>query len=160
MTLLVRVPEPSGPVCHLTVEICRDCVVCGARHALRRLGRRCRQLLDAIVTLVWAVRLRCKLCGTWFTLLPAFVLPGHHYSARVIAGCVARPQAPVALVDPDRQPESSTIRRWARKFTKTCALAASRLVAAAATLAAGWKNVAISTIGRTDEAGDGAAAIP
>jgi hypothetical protein len=85
-------------------------------------GRRRKQAHDAHHDWIAVRRGRCRGCGKTFTFLPLFSLPYTHYSLltrgqalrrRLVEHCSWEEATPT-LKDPNRVPDASTLRRWAR----------------------------------------------
>jgi hypothetical protein len=101
--------------------ILRRCPVC-ARDSIIGHGRRRKQAHDEYHEWIGIRRGRCPGCGKTFTFLPPLSLPYTHYS--LLARCQALQrrfvehrsweEAIPTLKDPNRLPDSSTLRRWAR----------------------------------------------
>ena len=91
-------------------------------------GRRQKQAHDEHHDWIWIHRGRCVRCGMTFTFLPVFSLPYTHYS--LVARCQALQlriaenfpweKALPKLKDPDRLPDATTVRRWARDLGLSC----------------------------------------
>ena len=90
-------------------------------------GRRRKQAHDEHHDWIGIRRGRCTDCKKTFTFLPALSLPYTHYS--LVARCQALrrrfvehcsyDQATPTLKDPDRMPDSSTLRRWAHGLDRS-----------------------------------------
>jgi len=101
--------------------ILRRCPVCD-RDLIVGHGRRRKQAHDASHDWIGIRRGRCPGCRKTFTFLPLLSLPYTHYS--LLARCQALrrrfaehcswEEATPALKDPNRVPDPSTLRRWAR----------------------------------------------
>ena len=101
--------------------ILRRCPVC-ERDSIIGHGRRRKQAHDEHHAWIGIRRGRCPDCGKTFTFLPWLSLPYTHYS--VLARCQALQrrfeercsweEATPTLKDPNRMPDPSTLRRWAR----------------------------------------------
>jgi len=99
--------------------ILRQCTVCEHDSIIGH-GRRRKQAHDEHHDWIDIRRGRCPDCGKTFTFLPWLSLPYTHYS--LLARCQALrrhfvehyswEQATPMLKDPDRVPDSSTLRRW------------------------------------------------
>jgi len=99
--------------------ILRQCPVCEHGSIIGH-GRRRKQAHDEHHDWIGVRRGRCSGCGKTFTFLSWLSLPYTHYS--VLARCQALrrrfvehyswEQATPTLKDPDRVPDSSTLRRW------------------------------------------------
>jgi Domain of unknown function (DUF6431) len=101
--------------------ILRRCPVCERDSIIGHGGRR-KQAHDEHHDWIGIRRGRCPGCGKTFTFLPLLSFPYTHYS--LLARCQALQRrfeehcswedATPPLKDPDRAPDSSTLRRWAR----------------------------------------------
>jgi len=99
--------------------ILRQCPVCEHDSIIGH-GRRRKQAHDEHHDWIDIRRGRCTGCGKTFTFLPWLSLPYTHYS--LLARCQALrrrfvehyswEQATPTFKDPDRVPDSSTLRRW------------------------------------------------
>ena len=99
--------------------ILRQCPIC-KRDSIVGHGRRRKQAHDEDHDWIWIHRGRCADCGTTFTFLPVLSLPYTHFS--LLARCQALwrhimehcswEKASPTLMDPDRLPDPSTVRRW------------------------------------------------
>ena len=97
----------------------RHCPICG-RDSIIGHGRRRKQAHDEHHDWIDIRRGRCSRCGKTFTFLPWLSLPYTHYS--LLARCQALrrrfvehwcwEESSPMLKDPDRAPDSSTLRRW------------------------------------------------
>jgi hypothetical protein len=85
-------------------------------------GRRRKQAHDEYHDWIGIRRGRCPVCKRTFTFLPLLSLPYTHYSVltrcqalqrRFLKHCSWEEAAPT-LKDPNRVPDPSTLRRWAR----------------------------------------------
>ena len=84
-------------------------------------GRRRKQAHDEHHDWIGIRRGRCRGCGKTFTFLPLFSLPYTHYSLLTRGQALRRrsvehcswEEATPTLKDPNRVPDSSTLRRWA-----------------------------------------------
>jgi hypothetical protein len=103
--------------------IVRRCPVCLQESVVGH-GRRQKQAHDKHHDWITVRRGHCNHCGTTITFLPVFSLPYTHYSliARsealrryFVDGCCWEEAVP-PLKDPDRVPDSSTLRRWFREL--------------------------------------------
>lgn len=104
----------------------RRCPACG-RDLIIGHGRRRKQAHDAHHDWIGIRRGRCTGCGKTFTFLPLLSLPYTHYS--LLARCqglrrrfVERyswEEATPTLKDPNRVPDSSTLRRWAHGLDRS-----------------------------------------
>jgi hypothetical protein len=99
--------------------ILRQCPIC-KRDSIVGHGRRRKQAHDEQHDWIWIHRGRCADCGMTFTFLPLFSLPYTHYSLlarsqalllRFVESCCWDKALP-KLMDPDRLPDPSTVRRW------------------------------------------------
>lgn len=97
----------------------RRCPAC-ERDSIIGHGRRRKQAHDEYHDWIGIRRGLCQLCGRTFTFLPLLSLPYTHYSLlaraqalqhRFVEHCSWEKAAPT-LKDPDRVPDSSTLRRW------------------------------------------------
>lgn len=99
----------------------RRCPICKNETIIGH-GRRLRQSHDDQHERIWVRRGICRRCGKTFTALPDWLAPSGHYSLQcrqqacehLAAGDTAEQAAPHCK-DPTRLPDSSTIRRWARR---------------------------------------------
>ncbi len=101
----------------------RRCPVC-ERDSIIGHGRRRKQAHDEHHDWIGIRRGRCPDCGKTFTFLPLLSFPYTHYS--LLARCQALQRhfvehrswedATPTLQDPDRVPDASTLRRWARSL--------------------------------------------
>jgi Domain of unknown function (DUF6431) len=100
--------------------ILRRCPICG-RDLIIGHGRRRKQAHDEHHDWIGIRRGRCTGCGKTFTFLPLLSLPYTHYSLlmhchalwrRFVEHCSWEEATPT-LKDPNRVPDSSTLRRWA-----------------------------------------------
>ena len=99
----------------------RRCPVC-ERDSIIGHGRRRKQAHDEYHDWIGIRRGRCSGCEKTFTFLPLLSLPYTHYS--LLARCQALrrrfeehcswEEATPTLKDPNRLPDSSTLRRWSR----------------------------------------------
>ena len=106
--------------------ILRQCPVCEHDSIIGH-GRRRKQAHDEHHDWIDIRRGRCPDCGKTFTFLPWLSLPYTHYS--LLARCQALrrhfvehyswEQATPMLKDPDRVPDSSTLRRWSRGLDRS-----------------------------------------
>ncbi len=129
--------------------ILRRCPVC-EQDSIVGHGRRRKQAHDEHHDWIGIRRGRCIRCGKTFTFLPVFSLPYTHYSLlarcqallrRFVEHCSWEKAAP-KLKDPDRVPDSSTVRRWSQGVDESQpALSFLRKVAARA---AQWLESAYS----------------
>jgi hypothetical protein len=99
--------------------ILRRCPVCKQDSIIGH-GRRRKQAHDEHHNWIGIRRGRCAGCGKTFTFLPLFSLPYTHYSLlarcqalqrRVGEACSWEKALP-KVMDPDRLPDPSTVRRW------------------------------------------------
>jgi len=106
----------------------RRCPVCGHDTIIGH-GRRLRNAHDDRRQRVWIRRGLCRPCHKTFTILPDCLVPLGHYSLRCrqqacerIASGDSAEQATPCCQDPARVPDSSSIRRWARRrlFSAWC----------------------------------------
>lgn len=97
----------------------RRCPVCECDSIIGH-GRRRKQAHDEHHDSIGIRRGRCPSCGKTFTFLPCFSLPYTQYSLlarcqtlrrRFVEHC-SWEQATPTLKDPNRVPDSSTLRRW------------------------------------------------
>jgi hypothetical protein len=96
----------------------RQCPAC-RQIAIIGHGRRRRQAHDGSRDWIRVRRGVCKVCGGTLTVLPAWCVPGAHYSlparqqtlARLAEGSPVEQAAPHCR-DPNRMADPSTIRRW------------------------------------------------
>ena len=102
-------------------SILRRCPAC-ERDSIIGHGRRRKQAHDAHHDWIGIRRGRCSGCGKTFTFLPLLSLPYTHYSLltrcqasrrRLVEHCSWEEATPT-LKDPNRVPDASTLRRWAR----------------------------------------------
>jgi len=99
----------------------RRCPVC-ERDSIVGHGRRRKQAHDAYHDWIKIRRGRCPGCGKTFTFLTPFSLPYTHYSLLARYQALRRrfeehhswEEAIPTLKDPNRLPDPSTLRRWAR----------------------------------------------
>lgn len=108
-------------------QIIRRCPFC-LRDSIIGHGWRSKQAHDENHDWIKYHRGSCNLCELTFTFLPAFSLPYTHYSLvtrsevlrrRFVEHCSWESAAP-PLKDPDRLPDSSTLRRWCRSLDSSC----------------------------------------
>jgi Domain of unknown function (DUF6431) len=106
--------------------ILRRCPICG-RDLIIGHGRRRKQAHDAHHDWIGIRRGRCTGCGKTFTFLPLLSLPYTHYSLlthcqalqrRFVEHCSWEEATPT-LKDPNRVPDSSTLRRWAHGLDRS-----------------------------------------
>src|SRR5207253_51537 len=98
----------------------RRCPAC-ERDSIIGHGRRCKQAHDEHHDWIGIRRGRCPGCGKTFTFLLLLSLPYTHYSLLTRCQALRRrsvehcswEQAMPTLKDPNRVPDSSTLRRWA-----------------------------------------------
>jgi hypothetical protein len=98
----------------------RRCPVC-ERHSIIGHGRRRKQAHDEHHDWIEIRRGCCHGCGMTFTFLPLFSLPYTHYSLLARGQALRRhfvehcswEESMPTLKDPDRVPDTSTLRRWA-----------------------------------------------
>jgi hypothetical protein len=111
----------------------RDCPGCGEAAIIGH-GRRRRQAHDHLHVWIRVRRGLCNRCHHTLTALPCWCVPKAHYSlparqqavARLAAGNGFEQAAPDCL-DPEREADPSTIRRWAwRRIESLWICAASR----------------------------------
>jgi hypothetical protein len=104
----------------------RRCPVC-ARDSIIGHGRRRKQAHDEHHDWIGIRRGRCPGCGKTFTFLPPLSLPYTHYSLltrcqalrrRFVEHCSWEEATPT-LKDPNRVPDSSTLRRWAHGLDRS-----------------------------------------
>ena len=104
----------------------RRCPVC-ERDSIIGHGRRRKQAHDEHHDWIGIRRGRCPGCGKTFTFLPLFSLPYTQYSLltrcqalrrRFVEHC-SREEATPTLKDPNRVPDSSTLRRWANGLDRS-----------------------------------------
>ena len=104
----------------------RRCPVC-ERDSIIGHGRRRKQAHDEQHDWIGIRRGRCPGCGKTFTFLPLIALPYTHYSLltrcqalrrRFVEHCSWEEVAPT-LKDPNRVPDSSTLRRWANGLDRS-----------------------------------------
>jgi len=102
--------------------VCRDTTIIGH-------GRRLRNAHDDRHERIWIRRGICQRCNQTFTILPDWLVPFGHYSLRCrkqaceqIAGGESAERATPCCQDPARVPDSSSVRRWARRrvFSAYC----------------------------------------
>jgi len=101
--------------------ILRRCPTC-ERDSIIGHGRRCKQAHDEHHDWIGIRRGRCTGCGKTFTFLPLLSLPYTHYSLLTRCQALRRrfvehcpwEQATPTLKDPNRVPDSSTLRRWSQ----------------------------------------------
>ncbi len=113
--------KPSGFV--------RVCPVCLTDSVIRH-GWRARQAHDASHTWIRIPRGICKLCHLTITMLPAWLIPGGHYSLlarQQAAGLAAEPGRSLEAcvpesADKDRLADPSTVRRWLLRRTESLLL--------------------------------------
>jgi hypothetical protein len=99
--------------------ILRRCPVCEQDSIIGH-GRRRKQAHDEHHDWIGIHRGRCTVCGKTFTFLPLFSLPYTHYSLlarchalqRRLAEQCSWEKALPKLMDADRLPDPSTVRRW------------------------------------------------
>jgi len=100
--------------------ILRRCPICECDSIIGH-GRRRKQAHDEHHDWIGIRRGRCPDCGKTFTFLPLLSLPYTHYSLltrcqalrrRFVEHCSWEEATPT-LKDPNRVPDSSTLRRWA-----------------------------------------------
>lgn len=101
--------------------ILRRCPIC-EQDSIVGHGRRRKQAHDEHHDWIRIRRGRCVRCGRTFTFLPVFSLPYTHYSLlarceallhRFVEHCSWEKAAP-KFKNPDRVPDSSTVRRWSQ----------------------------------------------
>src|SRR5262245_48092207 len=99
----------------------RNCPKCGAWAVVGH-GRRWRSAHDGQHGLIQVRRALCRRCGGAITVLPAWALPGTHYSLAARAQAVQRyieSQASLETCAPDtqtgRMADPHTLRRWFRR---------------------------------------------
>jgi Domain of unknown function (DUF6431) len=106
--------------------ILRRCPIC-ERDLIIGHGRRRKQAHDAHHDWIGIRRGRCTGCGKTFTFLPLPSLPYTHYSLltrcealrrRFVLHCSWEKATPT-LKDPNRVPDSSTLRRWAHGLDRS-----------------------------------------
>jgi hypothetical protein len=95
--------------------VCQDTTIIGH-------GRRLRNAHDDSHERIWIRRAICRRCNKTFTILPDWLAPFGHYGLRCrqqacerIASGDSAEQATPCCKDPVRLPDSSTVRRWARR---------------------------------------------
>ena len=106
--------------------ILRQCPVCEHDSIIGH-GRRRKQAHDEHHDWIDVRRGRCSGCGKTFTFLPWLSLPYTHYSLLARCQVLRRrfeehyswEQATPTLKDPDRVPDSSTLRRWSRGLDRS-----------------------------------------
>jgi hypothetical protein len=99
----------------------RRCPVCRNDTIIGH-GRRSRQAHDEYHEHIWVRRGICHPCGKTFTILPDWLAPAAPFSLHcrqlacesIAAGASVEQSAPHCK-DPSRSPDSSTLRRWARR---------------------------------------------
>lgn len=104
-----------------------------------------RHLRDAELHRIFVPRVRCRRCGRTDALLPWFVTPYRYDSVDVIGSALERSAAgdgvrriAVALARPE-----TTVRDWVRRFGRTAADLARRLLVAA--VERGWSGFDLPT---------------
>ncbi len=104
----------------------RRCPVC-ERDSIIGHGRRRKQAHDEHHDWIRIRRGRCPGCEKTFTFLPLFSLPYTHYSLLTRCQALRRrfvehgswEEATPTLKDPNRVPDSSTLRRWAQGLDRS-----------------------------------------
>jgi hypothetical protein len=102
-------------------NILRHCPICEGDSIVGH-GHRRKQAHDEHHDWIGVRRGRCIKCGRTFTFLPVYSLPYTHYSLlarchtllrRFVEHC-SWERAVSKFKDPDRVPDSSTVRRWSK----------------------------------------------
>jgi len=111
----------------------RRCPMCGHRTIVGH-GRRLKQAHDQRHARVWIRRGRCRPCRKTFTILPAWSPPYGQYSLycrqqaweSLRNGCSCEESVPNTQ-EPNKMPDSSTVRRWTAQLFSLWILLATRL---------------------------------
>jgi hypothetical protein len=107
-------------------EMVRICPACQQVSVIGH-GWRDRQAHDAHHTWIRIPRGICKLCDRTLTMLPDWLVPGGHYSARARRQAIElASQSPRAVeecipdsADPNRCADPSTVRRWLQRLRES-----------------------------------------
>jgi hypothetical protein len=98
----------------------RRCPLCGNQTIIGH-GRRRKQAHDQVHTVICVRRGLCRACRKTFTILPTWSPPSSHYSFHCRQQAAERveqmhgswEQSTPSVRDPNRLPDSATLRRWA-----------------------------------------------